>query len=509
MVQTEVFQWADPSSLRCEAREAFGVVEVTLPNRATLRIDEEYFPINWKPVFMSDNASTRLWHRSLAYLPAISKLPEGWGLVERILVEFLQLISGDLTRARIPSMDHALAIQIRICHELRLRAKDAGAGREGLISVIDDLLPRLLRLAREPGMRVPNNHGVMLSVALLLISTQHPSLVSDGDAKADATVAMAQVDEIFDEDGLSHENTTSYQKLYVKLLQNLCKLASESERLKPFAIALTLAYERASVAYRRQLLPDGHVPPLGDGGMGKETQFDALPGKLISPRNGLFVHSDEHSYVSMICGARSPIHKQMDDTSIMMGTAGRLLVLDAGVQNYDAEDRGAASIRTQLGHSGLFFPRFDDKPLKYFNSGSELGARKVDASMTVTPAEEFDQVICRYSLEGHTAERVARIASPTSVLLIDKAWSPNKESAVARFLLNGSLKLTSATGRLDGSDGSRWVRFLFSESAAIVVYSGLVSWSLSERTPCWIVEMEVPSGGRPSQIAIDVGSELL
>ncbi|WP_443398581.1 heparinase II/III domain-containing protein, partial [Brachybacterium tyrofermentans] len=482
-------------------------MQIRLPNSHTFVIDEHYFPVDWSPHFPSDNASTRLWHRSLAYLPAITRTPGGWALVESLLADFTTFTSDASNPIRIPSLDHALAIQIRVCHELLFWAERETPPRNTVRELIDNLLPKLLDLAREPGMRVSNNHGVMLSVALLLISSHHPHLVPDTEAVSDAEVAAEQIGSIFDADGLSHENTASYQGLYVRLLRDLCEIADESKRLSPAAALFRQTYSLASDAYRRQLLPDGHVPPLGDGGMGKELDLTPIAGKLVSPNNGLYIHSDTQSYLSVTCGARSPIHKQMDDTSIMMSAAGRLLVLDAGVHNYDPENKQAAQIRTQLGHSGLFFPKFDDQPLKFFNTGGEHGGRKVYATMDARSTESMDHIFCEYSLEGHQVRREVRTNSPTSATLLDQAWSPDGSAAVARFLVDRSLKLSSSAGRLEGSDGSAWVRLTFPPSIHCTISDGLISWSLRERQPCWTIEIPVPAGGRKSILGIETGAE--
>ncbi|MGP9736655.1 hypothetical protein ACT3SQ_19140 [Brachybacterium sp. AOP42-C2-15] len=347
----------------------------------------------------------------------------------------------------------------------------------------------------------------MLSVSLLLIAVHHPELVSDEDATNDAQIAIEQMETIFDHDGLSNENTASYQGLYVRLLKDLCELAGVSSRHAHAAQSFRQRYELASMAYQRLLLPDGHVPPLGDGGMGMEPRLTPAHGKFLSPPNGLYIHNTSDSYISVVCGARSSVHKQMDDTSIMMWTAGRLLVLDAGVQNYDAANIQAARIRTQPGHSGLFFPKFDDQPLKFFNSGGDNGGRRVDASMTINQDGPEDHILCEYTLNQHRALREIHTASPNAATITDQAWSPDGAPAVARFLLDGSLRLTSAIGQLEGSDGAVWVRLSFSASTKCEITSGLISWSLSERRQCWVIEIPVPAGGRRNKIMIETGSE--
>lgn len=502
-----VLRWTDPSSQRCDASAKPHGVEVSLPNRVKIELDDSYYPVDWSPQYASDNASSRLWHRSLTYLPALSEVPGGLAHTESILRDFAKFVSSKEGAIRVPSMDHALAIHIRVLHDLLERCSLGGSDFAQIGKLATELLPPLLSAAREPGVRVPNNHGVMLSVSLMLISVFRPSLVSDTDAASDAEVALDQIRTIFDSDGMSNENTASYQGLYVKLLRDLCDLAELSERHSRLAGDLSEAYERASMAYRRILLPDGQVPPLGDGGMGREIRFRPAPGKLVSCHNGLYVNSNEYSYIAITSGARSPVHKQMDDTSIMMWAFGRPVILDAGVQNYDASNREAASFRTQPGHSGLFFKKFDDRPLKYFNSGGKGGGRKVEASMVVSEGAEGDVIETRYELEGCTADRRILARSPSAVTLTDRVWSPDGAGAVSRFLVSGAFELHHQVGLLEARDGDVWLRLKFEPSASYVSSFSQVSWSLSNRTRCWVIEFPVASGGRPQVIDVEVGSE--
>lgn len=500
------YTWEDKSSRRCAVAQKGNSLLVTLPNRQTIQIDEEYFPINWAPKFTSDNAASRLWHRSLTFLPVITNVEGGWQIIERILKDFEQYIQADNEIIKIPSMDHSIAIQIRVLLDLTYRAKKTDTNTRNLTDTIRRILPAILQTGRAPGIRLPNNHGVMLSISLLLAATEFPQISNQSETEADAETAIHQIDAIFAADGVCNENTASYQRLYVTLLNELCILAEINAKLSQFSERFRRKYKEASTAFQQMLMPGGYVPPLGDGGLGRETELSPLPGTLISPINGLFVNSDDKYYLSVICGASSPVHKQMDDTSIFLSYYGRPLILDAGVLNYDVANPRAAKIRTQLGHSGLYFTGYDDKPLSYFNTGPKSGERRVKAKMKVdTHSDRFD-LDCSYKLNGNYAQRTIRAYSPNSLELIDRVWSVGTTPAKARFLVDGSLSLNTKCGQIEAQDDDVWVRLTIAQDSRCDIKTAEVAWSIGKVSSCWMLEFEVPPGGRSHKISIEAGA---
>jgi hypothetical protein len=480
---------------------------VTLPNGATFTMATDFFPVDWNLDFSQDKIASRLWYRSLAYLPSLLNVEDGWQLIDQVLSDFLVFMQKgavEFSVIKMSSLDHALAIQLRVCCELYSRADVQSPQRDGTKGVIKEVLPLLMQFARQPGMRLDNNHGIMLSMALLQAAVAFPDIVPIDEARSDAIIGVEQLEAIFDEDGLSYENTPTYQGLYVRLLRDFAELSAMTPRLSEESARFAEVHARASTAYRRLLLPTGHVPPIGDGGLGMERELTPLPGKFVSTANGIYIHSNDHSYLAIICGARSPIHKQMDDTSVLMTHNGKFAILDAGVYNYDPSNAVGAAIRTQRGHSGLFFPKFDEQPLKYFNFGG--APRRVSADMEFANAGGIDQIICQYTLDDHRARREVLAHSPTSLSLTDRSWSPDGSPAVARFLIPESMELACGNGVAGGNDGNIWVRLKAKRDARFKIKRGTISWNLKQRDSCWVVEIEVPAGGDPTQIDIEVGS---
>lgn len=477
-----------------------------MPNGATFTIGPDFFPINWRMEFEQDTVTSRLWYRSLAYLPALLKKEDGWQIVNGVLGNFLDFVqqgAADFSVIKMSSLDHALAIQMRVCCEIfALADSEDRPERSEIRSSIREVIPLLTQFARRPGMRLNNNHGIMLSLALLQSAVVFPNVVDLDEARADAAIAMEQLNSIFDQDGLSYENTPTYQGLYVRLLRDFAELSAMSPRLSEESARFREVHARASTAYRRLLLPDGRVPPIGDGGLGLERELTPLPGKFVSPDNGLYIHSNSDSYLAVICGSRSPIHKQMDDTSVLMFHNGKFAILDAGVHNYDPNNPIGAAIRTQRGHSGLFFTKYDHEPLKYFNSGGS--PRRVSATMEFSDREEHDHLDCGYTLDKHRVRREVTTSSPTSLSIVDRCWSPDGSSAVARFLLPESMELVSGNGFVEGDDGDIRVKIQTQHDTRYRIRRGKISWNLKQRDECWMVEVNVPSGGDPTAIDIQV-----
>ncbi|WP_404290808.1 heparinase II/III family protein [Glutamicibacter arilaitensis] len=509
MDNSTISRWSDASSKRCAVKNTNGHPQITLPNGVPFEIHDEFFPVDWNMEFSKDKAAARLWFRSLTYLPTVVTTQGDWLVTERVLADFLDFIEkGFLNPAviRMPSLDHALAIQIRVCCELYLRAKSQELQAKTIISLIDKILPILLELARKPRMRLNNNHGIMVSLALLQVAVFFPHLVPQVQAENDLVVTLEQLGTIIDEDGLSYENTPTYQGLFVRLLQDFTELSSMDPRLVVASEKYSLILGRVSTAYRRLLLPSGHVPPLGDGGLGREIDLLPLTGKFVSTDNGIYVNSNPDSYLSIICGARSAVHKQMDDTSFLLSHNEKLVVLDAGVYNYDPDNDIGAAIRTQRGHSGLYFPKFDLEPLSFFNNGGS--PRRVVADMEYVESDGRDSIQCEYILDGFRARRTFNVLSPTSFSLIDRCWAPDGSSGVSRFLLSDDMVLTFCNGLVEGSDNTNWIRIRVQPESKISIKRGVVSHSLKQRENCWVIENPVNPGGRPSIIEIEVGSNL-
>ncbi|MGP9736683.1 hypothetical protein ACT3SQ_19280, partial [Brachybacterium sp. AOP42-C2-15] len=62
-------------------------------------------------------------------------------MITRILEDFSGFISGSGGTVRVPSMDHALAVQIRVCHDLLERSDFEGLPNSDVMSLVTDLLP--------------------------------------------------------------------------------------------------------------------------------------------------------------------------------------------------------------------------------------------------------------------------------------------------------------------------------------------------------------------------------
>lgn len=502
-------RWADASTLRCSNTPSPNGTMITLPNGAAIEISTDFFPVNWHLEFEKDTGTSRLWYRSLAYIPSLLGSENGWPIVNQFLKSFLGFMqkgAADFSVIKMSSLDHALAIQIRVCCEIFSRAdgEDCIDKVESRASIVE-VMPLLAQFARLPGMRPNNNHGIMLSLALLQAAVTFPKIVSLEEARDDAAIGVEQLGSIFDEDGLSHENTPTYQGLYVRLLRDFTELSSMSPRMSQESARFSKVHTRASTAYRRMLLPDGRVPPIGDGGLGLERELTPLPGKFVSTDNGLYIHSNSDSYLAVICGARSPIHKQMDDTSVLMVHNGKFAILDAGIHNYDPNNPVGASIRTQQGHSGVFFTKFDHEPLKFFNSGGS--PRRVSATMEFSERDAQDHLVCEYTLENHRVRREVTTNSPTSMAIVDSCWSPDGSSAVARFLLSENMDLVSSNGLVEGKDGEINVKIQTQPGTRYRIRRGVISWTLKQRDQCWMVEVEIPSGGAGTAINIKVESE--
>lgn len=434
--------------------------EITFPNTAKITTLSLEDPAVWGTAPGSDANTTILWRNSLAYIPRLLQLKSGAqeiAEVEKIIQSFLtwfeENASKDIKSFKSSSQDHQSATRIRaLVWTLSLLSREERKDEfDRILSLYSRLLTVENRLLNELDLYQPNNYGIMLGIAHLHSETLLPNLLAGPDSQAWAGRLYDTIGEIIDEDGIASENTPIYQLFYVMLLEDVVAFLDWSGKFSGRTRMFQILLRAAQIGARKQLLPTGAVPPLGDSPGGRQQRFKPLFGTLWSPDNGLAVLSGESEYFSFIAGFRSVMHKQLDDLSISWWKNGEFIFRDAGLLSYDQNDPIAVGIRGPRGHSLPTYSKFDSwntkNSISYGKNTSRLRGKLLSRMVT---AEESDLIAVLSYDEKPILQRRVQVINATGVTTTDTFTSIQYGSPLVRFLLDPSIDVDK---RADGSVG--------------------------------------------------------
>lgn len=445
-------QFSDGTPRGWEFKELSEGWEITLPNSAKLLTSELVKPAIWAEVPAKDANTTTLWRNSLAYLPRILQMQSGTRevlLAEKIVNSFLDwneaTAADDIGKLKSGSQDHQSALRIRTL--LWILSFLFRQEREEEFNRFLTLYVRLIsvenRLLDELSLFQPNNHGIMLGIAHLHAETLLPGLVSEG-ANAHEWVKRlySTLGEIIDEDGIASENTPIYQVFYVMLLEDVVSFVKWAGKFSGQPRMFELLLRAAQIGVRKQLLPNGAVPPLGDSPGGMQYRFKPMLGSLWSPNNGLAVISRDEEYLSFVAGFRSVIHKQLDDLSIAWWRDGDFIFRDAGLLSYDQNDPIAVAMRGPQGHSLPTYSQFDTWTTKNSISYGRNSSRLTGRLKSKETIGENSSMVAEMLIDGKPIiiRQVHQLPNQ-SLNVTDTFLSKGYGSPMIRFLLDPSIMI--------------------------------------------------------------------
>jgi len=350
---------------------------------------------------------------------------------------------------RISSADHSAAIRVRVFIKFIQVMRDRQDDDYALLIRVCDCLKYWSDWLSEPKHYTKNNHGLMGSIVLLhsaiqFGSTPHSRIYLD--------VATRRILELgkhsFDRDGLCNENTIGYHSYNVNLYRGLleyCKHYGLSGALVEF---LEQTIVRATRALEFCVWQDGSIPPIGDSAVYR-TKMASRNKPRCFYESGFAVVKNDDLYLSILCGAPTETHKQVDDSSMTLRFLSHDIVIDGGSYFYDTTDPYRRCIASSLGHSGIFLKEFDGLLRR------EVLRKFGPVSGKIERFEESDdgvRVRCRYSVRDGGASFVRNIfvCWPDEVGIVDaievcdSSFSPE---TIQRFLFGSTLDV-----RFDGHD---------------------------------------------------------
>lgn len=417
------------------------------PNKFLIILSDDVnttFDINETPQYQS----TMLWYHSLAWLRVIYKEHEDYNFVNQFIDAYHIFINSQISEDifnTLTSRDHLVAEQVKNLTYLLAQDDTKFTNKENIL----EILSKLVEWAILPNNIVNNNHGMMLASALLHI----PLFVKMTSSKEANIINLASnrlteiVEGAFDSYGLCNENTPAYQNFYIKFLrQQIAELKFITDYDSRYSVVidqLSAILKIAEHTLSLIALPNGELPPFGDSNISSQKIVKQLEfAEFYSLESGFYSikHRKLRSrYFSMKCGYSSSTHKHSDDTSIFYWYDGMPVITDAGFLNYDWKDSSNVLVKSQRGHSGAFYYKYDDLyPITLYRDGSDksrvsskMSVEKLDDSLTLIKGE-----VCidnRYNIE-----RTIKFSHLNNILISDH-FSTNDHSEIlekcVRFLV--------------------------------------------------------------------------
>jgi Family of unknown function (DUF6270)/Heparinase II/III-like protein len=341
-----------------------------------------------------------------------------------------------------PSADHSAATRVKVFIKFIQVMRERPDVDYALLNRVCECLKYWSDWLSDDKNYEKGNHGLMGSIALLHSAVQfgvapHSSLYVD--------VATNRIIELgkssFDRDGLCNENTIVYHNFNVHCYRGVLEFCTHyggSDTLVNFLEELIL---RATTALEFCVWQDGSIPSIGDGGV-----YRLNIASRNEPRcfyeSGFAVVKNDNLYLSILCGARSEIHKQVDDSSITLRFMNREILVDGGSYIYDRTNRHRRCVESSLGHSGLFLKEFDSL------LRSEFLQKYGPVSGKIERFEESDdgvRVKCLYSVSNGRVVFVRNIfvCWPEEIAIVDSVELREEVAShpetVQRFLFGPTL----------------------------------------------------------------------
>jgi hypothetical protein len=341
----------------------------------------------------------------------------------------------------ISSADHSAAIRVRMFIKFIQVMRDRQDYDYALLIRVCDCLKYWSDWLCEAKHYTKNNHGLMGSIALLHSAIQFgatPHSRSYLDVATNRILELGRTS--FDRDGLCNENTIGYHSYNLNLYRGLVEFCKHYGLSGALVELLEDTIFRATRALEFCVWQDGSIPPIGDSAVYRSKTASRNKSRCFSESGFAVVKSDD-LYLSVVCGAPTETHKQVDDSSMTLRFLNHDVVIDGGSYLYDTTDPYRRCIASSLGHSGIFLKEFDGLLRK------EMLKKFGPLSGKIERFEEGDDGVrlrCRYSVRNGGAEFIRNIfvCWPDEVAIVDAielSEEPCSPEVIQRFLFGSTL----------------------------------------------------------------------
>ena len=118
-------------------------------------------------------------------------------------------------------------------------------------------------------------------------------------------------------DGLCNENTIGYHDFNLSFIEGWSSFANITGLSETLVSVLEETILRATSALEFCVWQDGSIPPLGDSAVYRTKTVSRNKSRCFY-ESGFAVVKNDDLYLSILCGAPTETHKQVDDLSITL-----------------------------------------------------------------------------------------------------------------------------------------------------------------------------------------------
>lgn len=465
---------------------------VTTPNKIQLTITES---IDWHLEPDDQYQSTLLWLYSLIPLRLIADRYGDYALVNssvRSFHDYASSAQGEQRFEGLTSRDHMTAEYVRTLTYLLTdeRFESLHEARE--------LIIQASHWAMKPGTIARNNHGMMLALSVIHAEEIVGTEALHGVAKEASSKLIAILRQAFDDTGLCRENSPAYHHFYIRYMKSIVTEAKVlGGALRELIPEIEHLIRRAESTLTKIALPDGSLPPFGDGNHWPAAVDSGGPDEHFSPDSGFYMVRDKNTYLSFKCGNSSITHKHMDDNAIYLWNAGETIIADGGLYNYDWTNRFTLCVKSQRGHSSPHFQKYDNTyPATLYRDGSVRVKSEIELSKTGSSTTLHGT----YTIDNNfTSNRTISFFDITQLSICDTFSSSGPERKKIRFLMPGHFTITVSGRVVHASSTQNDVRINFSSGRLSVIRAaddgahadGWVATGFGSVDPAWAIDVHL------------------
>ena len=288
----------------------------------------------------------------------------------------------------------------------------------------------------------PNNHGIMMDRAIILLSVYMAPYPSSNRwfSKGEIRLLNALYRDLSYK-GVHLENSPSYHLVARRMFKEIKKFLEDNKVKVKTEIIDRINLMESYLTYI--IKPDNSLPIIGDTQLSYLENINKNFSSFIDTHAGIAILQKEHepvldsTWISFVCGYGSQTHKHKDDLSITLYHNGEDILQDSGRYNYDRKDKIRQYLLSPNAHSTVTI-----SGKTYEISNPEKNKEKIQITDFLS-SKELDIVKGRnYAYENSEIERkIAFLKNENIIILLDTIKNQTEEVVNQIFNLDNNVKV--------------------------------------------------------------------